>query len=161
MDLSGSNRSGRGTTDVDWQDREIFQSIILDHDGHPRNFRRLDKATHSADGYNPVCGDRYEVFLSVDDGRIVDISFTGYGCALSKASASIMTTILLGKTVVEAGRIFDRFGELIGGGDHEEELGELLALQGVRRWPSRIKCATLAWYTMRAALEGRGQATTE
>ena len=148
---------------MDLQDREIFQSIILDHDGQPRNFRTLDDPTHSADGYNPICGDRYRVYLSVADGRITEITFGGYGCAISKASASMMTTVLKGRNVSDAVRLFDVFSRLLAGeeGVSKEQLGELVALEGVRRWPARIKCATLAWHATMAALEGREKASTE
>lgn len=147
--------------------RELYQEVILEHSKAPRNFRELTAANHKAEGYNPLCGDHFQVYLDVgEDGRIRDISFQGSGCAISKASASMMTQSLKGKSRAEADKLFDRFHKLVTGqpstnGD-ESELGKLSVFSGVSEFPVRVKCATLAWHTLRAALEGRQEpASTE
>ncbi|NLO79149.1 MAG: SUF system NifU family Fe-S cluster assembly protein [Xanthomonadaceae bacterium] len=142
--------------------RELYQETILDHNKHPRNFRRLEGATHQAHGHNPLCGDRVDVYLKVSDGRIVDISFEGDGCAISTASASIMTEMLQGRSLEQAQQLFDRFHDLlIGKAEAGEELGKLEVLAGVRAFPTRVKCATLPWHTFKAALHNETAATTE
>lgn len=138
---------------------ELYQSVILEHDRNPRNFRVLEGPHQEAEGYNPLCGDRVKVMVTVADGRIADVAFQGSGCAISKASASLMTEALKGRTVEEAGALFDTFRDrLVGGGETEGRSGgelptRLRALEGVRSFPMRIKCATLAWHALKEALE--------
>ena len=136
--------------------RELYQEVILDHNKSPRNFRELDGADRHADGYNPLCGDKLAVYVNLDDDVITDISFLGSGCAISKASASLMTDAVKGKTLVEAQRLFETFHSMVTGdaGDvNQDELGKLAVLAGVRDYPTRIKCASLAWHTLRAACD--------
>jgi nitrogen fixation NifU-like protein len=143
---------------------DLYQEIIIDHNRAPRNFRRIDAATHHADGFNPLCGDRLSVYLDVDDhGTVRDAAFEGSGCAISVASASLMTERIKGKTSAEVRAIFDDFHRLVTGSDHApgRELGKLAAFAGVRAYPSRVKCATLCWHAMKSALEGKESATTE
>lgn len=137
--------------------RELYQEVILDHHKRPRNFRAPADANRSANGFNPLCGDKVTVYLRMEDGVVRDIAFQGSGCAISTASASMMTESLKGKTEAEAERIFERFHELVTGtGDPDgADLGKLAVFAGVREYPVRVKCATLAWHTMRAALEGK------
>ena len=140
--------------------RELYQEVILEHSKAPRNFRELNGANRKAEGYNPLCGDHFKVFLDVaEDGSIRDISFQGSGCAISKASASMMTQAIKGKSRAEAEKLFDRFHKLVTGqaatnGD-QSDLGKLSVFAGVSEFPVRVKCATLAWHTLRAALEGQ------
>ena len=141
--------------------RELYQEVILDHSKHPRNFGPDPGANQHAKGNNPLCGDRVEVHLKTRDGRIEDAHFEGKGCAISLASASLMTEMIKGKTVEEAKEIFKRFHELVtakGPVDAERyaELDKLAALSGVREFPMRVKCATLPWHTMQAAVNGKG-----
>ena len=136
--------------------RELYQEVILDHNKRPRNFRELDGADRHADGYNPLCGDKLAVYVNLDDDVITDISFLGSGCAISKASASLMTDAVKGKTLVEAQNLFEKFHGMVTGdaGDaDQDELGKLAVLAGVRDYPTRIKCASLAWHTLRAACD--------
>ena len=137
--------------------RELYQEVILDHCKRPRNFRALSGASHHAKGHNPLCGDRVELFLTVDDGNIKDAAFQGAGCAISTASASLLTETVKGKTVEEAGEIFERFHHLVTGkpaaGPAGSDLGKLEAFAGVAEFPVRVKCATMVWHTLRAALE--------
>ncbi|RMF61296.1 MAG: SUF system NifU family Fe-S cluster assembly protein [Calditrichaeota bacterium] len=137
--------------------RELYQEIILDHNKNPKNFGELPDANHSSEGYNPLCGDRIKVFLKVKDGLVEDIKFTGSGCAISRASASVMTTLVKGKTVQEAEELFKRFHDLVTQSPQAEvnleELDKLAVFAGVREFPSRIKCASLAWHTLIAALK--------
>ena len=141
--------------------RELYQEIILDHNKSPRNFRKMENATRAVDGYNPLCGDHYKIFVKVEGDVIQDISFDGAGCAISKASASVMSSVLKGKTKGEAERLFQQFHKLVTGDiDAEknlEALGKLAAFAGVSEFPARVKCASLAWHTMHAALEARGE----
>ena len=137
--------------------RELYQATILDHNKAPRNFGELPTASHHARGDNPVCGDKLEVYLDVDDeGRVVDVRFAGKGCAISTASASLMTEFVKGRTRKEIEETFDRFHELLTGNPSETvdatELGKLAVFSGVREYPVRVKCATLCWHTLRAAL---------
>ena len=134
--------------------RELYQDIILDHNRHPRNFGPLPAANHQAEGNNPLCGDQVSVLLDVADGRIRDVSFQGMGCAISMASASLMTEALKGQTVEEARRLFHVFHDLLttGAGETSPELGKLAVFTGVREFPMRVKCATLPWHTLLAAL---------
>ncbi len=136
---------------------DLYQSVILDHDRSPRNFRELPvEGSRSAEGYNPLCGDRIRVQVMVEDGRIADLAFTGAGCAISKASASMMTEALKGKTVDEANRLFAAFhGRLTGEEQPVDRLpAKLEVFRGVTAFPMRVKCATLAWHAMKEALEG-------
>ena len=147
--------------------QELYQQIILDHNKRPRNYKALEEPTHAAHGHNPLCGDEVNVYLKIEEGRIAAISFDGEGCAISKASASLMTELLLGKTLPEAEAEARDLFELLGGGSMLEtetllvEKGDLAALSGVRKFPARIKCASLAWRAMIAAVEGREKISTE
>ncbi|HEX7286343.1 MAG TPA: SUF system NifU family Fe-S cluster assembly protein [Candidatus Angelobacter sp.] len=135
--------------------RELYQETILEHSRKPRNYGELPSANHKAEGFNPLCGDHYTVFVNVKDGAIAEISFHGAGCAISKASASMMTQSLKGKSAEEAEALFSRFHDLVtGAGGKPEELGKLAVFAGVSEFPLRVKCATLAWHAMRAALRG-------
>jgi nitrogen fixation NifU-like protein len=142
--------------------RELYQSTILDHNRRPRNFRRIEGPARHADGYNPLCGDKVSVQVAVEDDRVKDVAFQGAGCAISTASASLMTEAVKGRSVAEAMGLFQRFHELLTGeagsgtGD-SEKLGKLAVFSGVREFPVRVKCATLAWHTLRAALEERAE----
>ena len=143
---------------------DLYQQVILDHNRSPRNFGELAEATHHADGHNPLCGDRLTVYLQVEDAAISTIRFVGEGCAISKASASIMTEHLTGKSVAEAEEWFEKVhGMLTGSGEAVDlgEYGKLAALSGVCEFPVRVKCATLAWHTMVAALAKESQTSTE
>jgi len=136
---------------------ELYQEIILEHNKHPRNYGKLDHPTHKAEGYNPMCGDHYSIYLNVENNIIKDITFEGAGCAISKSSASLMTQNLKGKTVEEAKRIFGEFHDMLTKEDDCVEVPEDICtvepLKGVREFPTRIKCATLIWHTMKNALE--------
>lgn len=142
--------------------RDLYQEVILEHSKHPRNFRALDSANHRAEGYNPLCGDRFTVYVDVKDGAIHDIAFQGAGCAISKASASMMTQTLKGKTEEEVERMFTRFHDLVTGNaaGNGNELGKLAVFSGVSEFPLRVKCATLAWHALRAALRGDQEAVS-
>jgi nitrogen fixation NifU-like protein len=138
--------------------RELYQEVILDHNRKPRNFRTLAHPTRTAEGFNPLCGDQVTVQLDLEDGVIRDAAFQGSGCAISKAAASMMTASLRGKTVAEAERLFDLFHRMLTGGSPDggaPELGKLAVFSGVCEFPSRIKCATLPWHTVHAALAGQ------
>lgn len=141
--------------------KALYQELILDHNKNPRNFRAMGDADRTVDGYNPLCGDHYTMYLKMDDGVIQDISFTGSGCAISKASASIMTSLVKGKTTEEAEKLFQTFHKLVTGElqgeNHLEELGKLAAFSGVSEFPARVKCASLAWHTMKSALEAKAE----
>ncbi len=141
--------------------RELYQEVILDHQKRPRNFRKMENANRTGDGYNPLCGDKVCVYLDVEDGVVRSISFQGSGCAISTASASMMTESVKGKTEAEAYALFHRFHDLVTGKSSPEEgtagLGKLEVFAGVRDYPVRVKCATLAWHTLRAALEGKNK----
>jgi nitrogen fixation protein NifU and related proteins len=136
--------------------RELYQQVILDHNKSPRNFHAMADATRIVDGYNPLCGDHYKVFVKIENGVIKDVSFDGAGCAISKASGSVMSSMVKGKTVREAESLFKEFHRLVTGtvasGDDIERLGKLAAFAGVSEYPARVKCASLAWHTLRAAL---------
>ena len=142
---------------------DLYQEVILDHNRRPRNFHALADASHSAEGYNPLCGDRLTLYLKVDNGVVTDVSFEGAGCAISKASASLMTDAVKGKTVAEAQALFDRFHRMVTTPPEEpvEDLGKLSALAGVREFPVRVKCASLAWHTMKAAIANEQRTSTE
>lgn len=140
--------------------RELYQDIILDHGRHPRNFHALPHPTHLARGHNPLCGDRVTVYLAVEGDRIADVSFEGRGCAISTASSSLMTEVLKGKTIDEARRLFAQFHAAVTGGEAgdaplelHDDIERLEPLTGVRAYPARVKCATLAWHAFEAALK--------
>jgi len=142
--------------------RDLYQEVILEHSKVPRNYRGMAEADHKAEGFNPLCGDRFTVYLHMDGGRIHDISFQGSGCAISKASASMMTQTLKGKTRDEADELFRRFHDLVTGQGNppETERGKLAGFSGVSEFPARVRCATLAWHTLQAALEGQQDAVS-
>jgi nitrogen fixation NifU-like protein len=139
--------------------RDLYQEVILDHNRRPRNFGALPEANRRAEGHNPLCGDRVTVYLDVAGGRIRDLAFQGSGCAISTASASLMTEALKGRSVEEARQLFQGFHGLVttGAGEGSEELGKLAVFGGVREFPMRVKCATLAWHTLLAALDQKDQ----
>ncbi|MFV0416080.1 MAG: Fe-S cluster assembly sulfur transfer protein SufU [Chthoniobacterales bacterium] len=144
---------------------DLYQEIILDHNKRPKNFRVIENPTHFADGLNPLCGDQFKIMLNVEGDKITDISFQGEGCAISKASASLMTNLMKGRTVAEGKDAVDAVLQLLTSSEKPEkaprELGNVLALEGVRRFPVRVKCATLAWHACRAALDGQESISTE
>jgi nitrogen fixation NifU-like protein len=141
----------------------LYQEVILDHNRRPRNFRVLQRPSHQAEGYNPLCGDRLNLFLEVRDDVITDVGFQGSGCAISKASASLMTDTVKGRPVAEARAMFERFHRMVTTPPDApvEDLGKLAVFAGVREFPVRVKCASLAWHTLKAALERAQKATTE
>ena len=146
--------------------RELYQEIILDHSRHPRHFGPLPEANHVAEGHNPLCGDKVKVYLNVDDkGRIANVAFEGKGCAISVASASLMTDMLKGRSIAEAEELMGGFLHLVKGEDACElaadDKEQLEVMAGVSAFPMRVKCATLAWHAMKAALEGETVARTE
>ena len=135
--------------------RELYQQVILDHNKNPRNFKELPNATRRVEGYNPLCGDHYTIFVELDGDTIKDVSFTGNGCAISKSSASVMTSSVKGKRTGEAQQMFDTFHKLVTGETKPDDgLGRLAAFSGVSEFPARVKCATLAWHTLHSALQG-------
>ena len=137
--------------------RELYQQVILDHNKNPRNFHELAHPTRTVDGYNPLCGDHYTISVEMDGETIKDIGFTGNGCAISKASASVMSSTLKGKTTQEAHQLFDVFHKLVTGEPGRlstAELGRLAAFSGVSEFPARVKCASLPWHTLNSAIEG-------
>jgi nitrogen fixation NifU-like protein len=142
--------------------RELYQQVVLDHNRAPRNFRTIDDATRTAEGTNPLCGDQITLYLVLDDDVITDVSFQGSGCAISQASASLMTAAVKGKARTEAEALFHAFHAMVTGGPDDEPdtktLGKLAALGGVRQFPARVKCANLAWHTLHEALLGSGDA---
>ncbi len=144
---------------------ELYQQVILDHNKKPRNFHKLEAANRIAEGHNPLCGDQLTVYLNLDDDIVKEISFEGSGCAISKAAASMMTQTLKGKTKAEAEELFSEFHQMVTGALDEEttpnNLGRLKIFSGVRDFPARVKCASLSWHTMRAALEGETVTSTE
>ena len=150
---------------------DLYQELILDHGRKPRNFRAMPAApgsahggsVHRAEGHNPLCGDRVTVWVKTNADAVADVSFTGAGCAISTASASLMTDAVKGKTVEAVRALFERFHDLVTGkseGEDPDELGKLAAFSGVSEFPMRVKCATLAWHTLLAALEDRGGAVS-
>ena len=144
---------------------ELYQQVILDHNKKPRNFRKLETANHSAEGYNPLCGDQLTVYLRLEDDAVKEVSFEGSGCAISKAAASMMTQAVKGKKKQEAEKLFTEFHGMVTGELDEEntpnDLGHLKIFAGVRDFPVRVKCATLAWHTMHAALNNKELVSTE
>ena len=142
---------------------ELYQQLILDHNASPRNYGRLEQPTHQHEGFNALCGDHLVLFLEIADGVVRDVRFEGSGCAISRASSSMMTTALKGKTVDQARALFTGFHQLITEGldtDELERLGKLAAFAGVRQFPARVKCASLPWQTLRAALDGDAENTS-
>jgi nitrogen fixation protein NifU and related proteins len=140
--------------------RELYQELILEHSKKPRNYREMPNANRKVEGFNPLCGDHFTVFMEVEGDTVRDISFQGSGCALSKASASMMTQILKGKSKDDAEKLFERFHNMVtgtGGNENPEDLGKLAVFSGVSEFPVRVKCASLAWHAMKAALEGAAQ----
>jgi nitrogen fixation NifU-like protein len=142
---------------------ELYQELILDHNRRPRNFGTLPDASHRAEGYNPLCGDRFQLFVRVEGEAIGDIAFEGSGCAISKASASLMTESVKGRSIEEAMSLFERVHRMVTTPTDAavEDLGKLSVLAGVREFPVRVKCATLAWHTLKAALQREALVTTE
>lgn len=143
--------------------RELYQEVILEHSKTPRNYRELKPADHKAEGYNPLCGDRFTIYLQMEGDSIRDIGFQGSGCAISKASASMMTQALKGKTKAEAEDLFHRFHDVVTGqaaNGKEADLGKLAVFAGVSEFPMRVKCATLAWHTLEAALENKQESVS-
>jgi nitrogen fixation NifU-like protein len=137
--------------------KDLYQEVIVDHNRSPRNFGKMDSPDRTLEGFNPLCGDRLTLYLKMEGAQIDDISFDGSGCAISVASASMMTDTMKGKTTEEAEEIFNNFHELVttdGSNVDSEKLGKLVALAGVREYPTRVKCATLCWHTLHSALEG-------
>jgi nitrogen fixation protein NifU and related proteins len=142
--------------------RELYQEVIFDHYRKPRNFHPLEGANHHAHGHNPLCGDQVTIYLKTENGVIADLSFEGSGCAISTASASLMTDALKGRNIAEVGHLFDEFHQMVteADGASHPELGKLEVLAGVREFPARVKCATLAWHTLLAALKDQQQPIT-
>jgi nitrogen fixation NifU-like protein len=144
---------------------ELYQQVILDHNKKPRNFRKLETANHSAEGFNPLCGDQLTVYLNLEDDAVNEITFEGSGCAISKAAASMMTQAVKGKTKQEAEQLFSEFHGMVTGELDEEttanSLGNLKIFSGVREFPVRVKCASLPWHTMHAALNNQELVSTE
>lgn len=142
--------------------RELYQELILEHSKAPRNYRALTAADHKAEGYNPLCGDRFTVSVQMEGDSIQDIAFQGSGCAISKASASMMTESVKGKTRQQAKELFERFHRTVTGNQSADsaDLGKLTVFAGVSEFPTRVKCATLAWHTLQAALEGKQEAVS-
>ena len=132
--------------------RELYQEVIFDHNRKPRNFRALDEATHQADGHNPLCGDQLTVYARLEDGVVQEISFIGHGCAISTASASLMTEAVKGKPVEEVDQLFRDMHAMLTESHPDRDLGKLEVLSGVREFPARVKCATLAWHTLHNAI---------
>ena len=139
--------------------QDLYQEVIIDHNRSPRNFGKLDDATQVAEGYNPLCGDKLNLYLKTEDDVITDVSFDGSGCAISVASASLMTDSVKGKTIEQSEQLFQDFHNLImeeenPGEEQMQSLGKLAALAGVKQYPARVKCATLCWHTLRSAMQG-------
>lgn len=144
---------------------DLYQEVILDHNKNPRNFREIEDADQYADGKNPLCGDALRVYIKTENGIVTDVSFKGSGCAISKASASMMTQVVKGKTSAEAESIFDEFHKMVTGEldieTDDNDLGKLRIFAGVLEFPARVKCASLSWHTLHAALSGENEVTTE
>jgi nitrogen fixation NifU-like protein len=145
---------------------ELYQQVIIEHNKKPRNFFDMEDSTHNCHGYNPLCGDDYEIYLKIDDDDIIQaVSFNGSGCAISKASASLMTTFLKGKSVDESRTVFEQFHKMVLGefdpDESENVLGKLKLFKGVQKFPSRIKCASLCWHTMVGAVDKNETVSTE
>jgi nitrogen fixation NifU-like protein len=144
---------------------ELYQQVILDHNKKPRNFRKLENANHTAEGYNPLCGDQLTIYLDLENGLVKDVGFEGSGCAISKAAASMMTQAVKGKSKEQVEHLFNEFHLMVTGELNEEteenDLGNLKIFAGVREFPVRVKCATLPWHTLHAALNKQDQISTE
>ena len=145
--------------------RELYQSVILDHGRKPRNFRTVEEPTHHADGFNPLCGDKVHLKLVVDGGTICEAGFQGEGCAISTASASMMTEMIKGLSISDSQALFDRFHALLTGTDEQAEaardqIGKLSVFSGVREYPARVKCAILVWHTLKSALQHTDEAVS-
>jgi len=143
--------------------RDLYQELILDHNKSPRNFRKIEPADRQADGHNPLCGDNITIYIKVTDSCIDDIAFVGSGCAISKASASLMTEALKGKSLAEVESLFQNFHSMVTGDDENSDpstLGKLKVMAGVSEFPVRVKCATLAWHTVQAAIEQKDDPVT-
>ena len=140
---------------------DLYQQVILDHCKHPRNFHEMGAPTCSAQGHNPLCGDQLKLFLAMDGDTIKDVSFVGSGCCISKASASLLTDSVRGKSRSEVKKMFDQVHELVTTGEARGDVGKLAVFAGVHKFPARVKCAILAWHAVIAALEGGKQVTTE
>jgi nitrogen fixation protein NifU and related proteins len=144
---------------------ELYQQVILDHNKKPRNFRKIDSPTHTAEGHNPLCGDQLTIYLDLENDRVIDVAFEGSGCAISKASASMMTQAVKGKNKQQVEELFKEFHSMVTGELDEErednELGNLRIFAGVREFPVRVKCATLPWHTLHAALNKQQLVSTE
>lgn len=146
--------------------RDLYQEVILEHSKAPRNYHPLPAADHQAEGYNPLCGDRFSVYVEMEGDSIRDIGFQGAGCAISKASASMMTQSVKGKTREEVEELFQHFHEMVtgqsssSGDENHTAIGKLAVFSGVSEFPARVKCATLAWHTLKAALEGKQDAVS-
>jgi nitrogen fixation NifU-like protein len=144
--------------------RDLYQDVIIEHSKRPRNFRELGSTAHKAEGYNPLCGDEVTVYIDLENDVVKDVSFKGSGCAISTASASVMTELLKGKSRAEAERLFHTFHDLVTGksenGGDAENLGKLAVFAGVSEFPTRVKCAVLCWHTLKAAMEGKDDAVT-
>jgi nitrogen fixation NifU-like protein len=144
---------------------DLYQEVILEHNKNPRNFREIENADRTADGNNPLCGDALRVYLDLENDRIKDVAFKGSGCAISKASASMMTQVVKGKTREEAEVLFDEFHRMVTGRldieEDENHLGKLKIFAGVLEFPARVKCASLSWHTLHAALAGKDEISTE
>jgi len=140
--------------------RELYQELIIDHSKRPRNFKVLETANHKLEGYNPLCGDKITLFLELEHDRVKNVSFQGSGCAISTASASVMTESVKGKTLAEVEALFEVFHQMVMGkppaAGNAPELGKLAVFSGVSEFPARVKCAMLAWHTLHAALQGKG-----
>jgi len=141
--------------------KALYQEVILDHNKNPRNFRAMEDADRAVEGYNPLCGDHYTIYVKLEGAVVKDISFTGAGCAISKASASVMSATVKGKTKAEAEQLFETFHKLVmgelHGENHIDELGKLAAFSGVSEFPARVKCASLAWHSMKSALAAKSE----
>lgn len=144
---------------------ELYQEVILDHNKNPRNFREIESATNTADGNNPLCGDALRVYVAMEDDKVKDVAFKGSGCAISKASASMMTQVVKGKSKEDAEILFDEFHKMVTGEldveEDENHLGKLKIFAGVLEFPARVKCASLSWHTLHAALSGEEEISTE
>jgi nitrogen fixation protein NifU and related proteins len=139
---------------------DLYQQVILDHSKRPRNFRKLDSANRTAQGHNPLCGDSYTIYARVDGDLLSEITFQGSGCAISKASASLLTESLKGKTAAEIKALFEKVHNLITTGRDDSSLGKLAVFAGVHKFPARVKCAILPWHAALAAMEGKGETVT-
>ena len=144
--------------------RDLYQEVVIDHSKRPRNFRKMEDANHTAEGFNPLCGDRITLYLKLEGDRVADVAFQGSGCAISTSSASIMTEVLKGKTVAEAEKTFERFHRLVTGelqpGERAEDMGKLAVFGKVSDYPARVKCASLAWHTLNSALRDESKTVT-